>query len=72
MHEDLDGRKDTDMDARTLERLADAHHAGLSASEIAARTRLPWAIIRQAIVMDRDRRVGAVGPVRFIQPPRRA
>ena len=52
-----------------LERLAEAHRAGMSATELAARTGLPWRTVAAAIRMVRDRTRGPVPHVVFLQPP---
>lgn len=51
-----------------LERLAEAHRAGMSATELAARTGLPWRTVAAAIRMVRDRTRGPVPRLEFVEP----
>lgn len=51
-----------------LERLAEAHRAGMSATELAARTGLPWRTVTAAIRMVRDRTRGPVPRLEFVEP----
>lgn len=46
------------MNEEQLERLAEAHRAGMSATELTARTGLPWRTVATAIRMVRDRTRG--------------
>lgn len=51
------------------ERIAAAHRAGRSATEIAHAAGLEPAVVRAAIVADRDRRLGPVAAAVFLAPP---
>ena len=55
------------MNEEQLERLAEAHRAGMSATELTARTGLPWTVAT-AIRMVRDRTRGPVPRLEFIEP----
>lgn len=57
------------MNEEQLERLAEAHRAGMSATELTARTGLPWRTVDDAICVTRDRTVGPIPHVVFLQPP---
>lgn len=56
------------MNEKQLERLAEAHRAGMSATELTARTGLPWRTVSTAIRMVRDRTRGPVPRLEFIEP----
>jgi len=51
-----------------LECLAEAHRAGMSVTELAARTGLPWRTVAMAIRMVRDRTRGPVPRLEFVEP----
>lgn len=56
------------MNEEQLERLAEAHRAGMSATELTARTGLPWRTVATAIRMACDRTRGPVPRLEFIEP----
>lgn len=56
------------LNEEQLERLAEAHRAGMSATELTARTGLPWRTVATAIRMVRDRTRGPVPRLEFIEP----
>lgn len=59
----------TTMDIRTImDRIGMEHAGGQSATQLAARYRMPLDTVRRLIVAYRDERLGPVSDVEFIAP----